>query len=194
MIFLLALTSMQSAMGYEEPEYKVLSKTTDFEIREYAEHIVAEVDVAGSMGDTGNAAFRILAGYIFGGNAGGEEMNMTAPVETRSGGEDSYTYTFMMERKYTFDSLPEPNDPRIRLVQRPSRIMAVRSYSGSWREAKMRENIEALLAALDAAGLEYTGEPILARYDSPFTLWFLRRNEVMIELPVRQSATQSGGA
>ena len=182
MIFLLALTSMQSAMSYEEPEYTILSATPDYEIREYAEHIVAEVDVTGSMGDTGNAAFRILAGYIFGDNAGSQEMNMTAPVETRPLGEDSYTYAFMMERKYTMASLPEPDDPRIRLTQRPSRVMAVRSYSGSWREAKMRENVEALLTALDSDGIEYTGDPILARYDSPFTLWFLRRNEVMIEL------------
>ena len=107
---------------------------------------------------------------------------MTAPVDTRPLGEDSYTYAFMMERKYTMASLPEPDDPRIRLTQRPSRVMAVRSYSGSWREAKMRENVEALLTALDSDGIEYTGDPILARYDSPFTLWFLRRNEVMIEL------------
>jgi hypothetical protein len=188
MIFLLALTSMQSAMSYEEPEYTVLSETPDYEIREYAEHIVAEVDVAGSMGDTGNAAFRILAGYIFGNNAGDEKMNMTAPVETRPLGDGSYTYAFMMERKYTMASLPEPADPRVRLEQRPSRIMAVRSYSGSWREAKMRENVEALLTALDAAGIEYMGDPILARYDSPFTLWFLRRNEVMIELPEKPVA------
>ncbi len=193
MIFLLALTSMQSAMSYEEPEYTVLSETPDYEIREYAEHIVAEVDVTGSMGDTGNAAFRILAGYIFGDNAASHKMNMTAPVETRPLGDDSYTYAFMMERKYTLAALPEPNDPRIRLTQRPARIMAVRSYSGSWREEKMQENIEALLAALDAAGVEYTGNPILARYDSPFTLWFLRRNEVMVELPIRTSAAQPGG-
>ena len=181
-ITLLIWTGVQSAMAYEQPEYTVLEETADYEIREYAEHIVAEVNVDGDKNGSGNSAFRILAAYIFGANVGKEEMNMTAPVETRRAEENSYTYAFMMERRYTLDTLPEPIDERIRIVKRPSRVMAVRSYSGSWREANYRSNLAVLMEALSEDGLEFRGEPILARYDSPFTLWFIKRNEVMIEL------------
>ncbi len=181
-IGLLMLSGVHDAMAYEEPEYKLLAKTPEYEIREYAEYIVAEVDVAGSMGDTGNTAFRILAGYIFGDNSGAEEMNMTAPVEARRADDNTYTYAFMMERRYALDALPEPADERIRLTKRPARVMAARRYSGSWREANYRNNAAKLIEALDVAGLAHSGNPILARYNSPFTPWFLRRNEVLVEL------------
>ena len=181
-IILLLWFGVQTAMAYEEPEYTVLSETAEYEIRKYAEHIVAEVDVGGRMGESGNSAFRILAGYIFGDNVGEEEMNMTAPVESRGAEDSGYTYAFMMERKYTLDTLPKPNDTRIKLIKRPSRIMAVRQYSGSWREANYRENAAALLEALEADKKEHSGSLVLARYDSPFTPWFMKRNEVMVEL------------
>lgn len=181
MIFLL-LTGMQSVMAYEEPEYKVLSETADYEVREYAPHVVAEVDVDGRMNDGGNDAFRILAGYIFGDNVQQEEMSMTAPVEARQADGSKHTYAFMMEKAYSLDALPEPLDERIRLTKRAPRIMAVRKYSGSWREANYRNNAAALLEALEADNRDYTGSVILARYNSPFTPWFLRRNEVMVEL------------
>ncbi len=179
---LLLWFGIQTAMAYEEPDYTVLAETVEYEIRKYAEHIVAEVNVGGGMGESGNSAFRILAGYIFGNNTEEEEMNMTAPVESRRAEESGYTYAFMMERKYTLDTLPEPNDPRIRLIKRPSRIMAVRQYSGSWREANYRENAAALLEALEADKKEHSGSLVLARYDSPFTPWFMKRNEIMVEL------------
>ena len=182
MLILLLWTAAQTAMAYEEPKYKLLDETADYEIREYDEHIVAEVDVPGDMKESGNKAFRLLAAYIFGDNAGDKEMNMTAPVEAREGDEGSHTYTFMMERKYTLDALPEPDNSQIRLMKRPTRIMAVRPYSGSWRETNYRNNLDTLLAALAADGLRYQGKPVLARYNSPMTPWFLRRNEVMVEL------------
>ena len=37
-------------------------------------------------------------------------------------------------------------------------------------------------AALDAAGVATQGEPVLARYNAPFTPWFLRRNEIWLAL------------
>lgn len=110
-------------------------------------------------------------------------MNMTAPVTSTPADDDSrVTYAFVMERKYTMDSLPAPTDPRIRIVERPARIMAVRRYSGGWSEKRYRENETALLDALQADRIEATGIPVFARYNAPFTPWFLRRNEVMIEI------------
>ena len=192
------LIAGQAAMAIEQPEYDVLARNGDFEVRRYAPYIVAEVDVPGTMKSAGNSAFRILAGYIFGNNverekmnmtapvesqtSGGRRMNMTAPVEARSGAGGTHTYAFVMERKYTLDTLPAPADSRIRLVTRPPRTMAVRRYSGGWGEANYEKHRDALLAALEGASIDIVGEPVWARYDSPMKPWFLRRNEVMVAI------------
>ncbi|MEM9404203.1 MAG: heme-binding protein, partial [Pseudomonadota bacterium] len=138
-------------MATEEPAYEVLSATDDYEIRRYEPYIVAETDVEGPYKDAGNQAFGILAGYIFGKNRQSEKMAMTAPVESRQADDGVkmamtapvtsrpsdaapglFTYGFVMERKYTLDTLPEPIDPRIRIREVPAKIVAVHRFSGSW--------------------------------------------------------------
>lgn len=193
--------SAAGAMAIEEPEFEILLMTPDYEVRSYAPYLVAEVDVHGSFSKFKAEAFRILAAYIFGENESGAKMEMTAPVDSRSEGRgtqmamaapvtssapdtqrDTYTYGFIMERKYTMETIPKPKDSRVQLRFRDPRIAAVRRYSGRWTEENYRQNESELLTALAADGVELRGEPILARYNSPFTPWFLRRNEVMIEV------------
>lgn len=197
----LIFLGMQGAMAIEEPVYEVVAEREEYEIRRYAPYIVAEVDVSGDRSDAGNRAFRILAGYIFGDNEPGEKMQMTAPVESRpeaSGtrmkmtapvesraadtAADAYTYAFVMERRYTLETLPKPLDPRVRLVERPARMLAARRYSGRWTEKNDTAQEAALVAALRADGVVAVGSPVLARYNPPFTPWFLRRNEVLVEV------------
>ena len=196
---LLLLAMAQPTMAIEKPHYEVLLTAEGFEIRRYAEYIVAEVEIDGGMHESGNSAFRILAGYIFGNNVAGEKMrmtapveasaaeegermNMTAPVESQPGTDGTTTYAFVMERKYTLETLPEPVDPQIRIAVRPARTMAVRRYTGTWSEANYTEHRTALFEALEAAGLEPLGAPVWARYNAPVTPWFMRRNEVMVEV------------
>ena len=189
-----------SAMAIEEPSYEVIATYDDFELRQYQPYLVAEVDVSGDFENTGNAAFRILAGYIFGDNEASVKMSMTAPVvskasgkgekmamtapvtATSAGGDGQMTYAFVMESKYTMETLPTPNDGRIRIREVPERIMAVRRYSGRWTLTKYRQNEELLRLALSNEGIEIAGDPILARYNSPFSLPMFRRNEVMFEI------------
>lgn len=189
-----------SAMAIEEPSYEVIATYDDFELRQYQPYLVAEVDVSGNFENTGNAAFRILAGYIFGDNEASAKMSMTAPVvskassqgekmamtapvtATSAGGDGQMTYAFVMESKYTMETLPTPNDGRIRIREVPERIMAVRRYSGRWTLAKYRLNEELLRVALSNEGIEIAGDSILARYNSPFSLPMFRRNEVMFEI------------
>jgi hypothetical protein len=160
-----------SAMAIEEPSYQIIDTYEDFEVRRYDAYVVAEVDVDGGFDDAGNSAFRILAGYIFGDNQAAQKMEMTAPVETRTSGKGE-----------KLDTLPVPNDERIRIREMPERVVAVRRYSGRWTQAKYMENEEILRAALAEAGITITSDPVLARYNSPFSIPFLRRNEVMFEV------------
>jgi hypothetical protein len=190
-----------NALALEEPEFEVVAERGAYEIRRYDPYIVAEVDVsAETERGAGNAAFRILAGYIFGDNkprtkmamtapveatpkpeGKGEKMNMTAPVESVSTG-DSYTYAFVMERQYTLETLPEPVDPRIRIVTRPARYVAVLRYSGSWSEKNTSRHRTELISALDADELAPRGPVTIARFNSPFALPVFRRNEVQVEV------------
>ena len=169
------------AMAIEEPSYEVLLETQHYEVRRYEPYIVAEVDVDDDFKRAGNSAFSVLAGYIFGDNASQQKMNMTAPVESAEN-DGPYTYSFVMERKYTMESLPEPTNPDVRLVQRPGRIMAVHRYSGGWSEERYEEHEQVLLDALAKDRVTTVGPPVFARYNAPFTPWFLRRNEIMIEV------------
>ena len=190
-----------NAMAIEEPRYEVLASTDDYEVRRYDSYIIAETDVEGSYKTSGNKAFRILAGYIFGDNQASEKMAMTAPVGSRAADDsvkmnmtapvasapsedaaDSYTYSFVMENKYSLETLPVPNDPRVRLRVVPERTVAVHRYSGSWSETNYLKHERVLLDALADDGVSTRGAPVSARYNAPFTPWFMRRNEVMIEI------------
>jgi hypothetical protein len=110
-----------------------------------------------------------------------EKMSMTAPVTAEAAGEKT-TYAFVMERKYTMETLPVPVDKRIRIREMPQRTLAVRQYSGRWTEENYEQNETALREALAAYGIRVISGPVLARYNSPFSLPMLRRNEVMFEI------------
>jgi len=183
-LFSLLLTG-SIAMALEEPKFEVIAEIDDIEIRRYEPYIVAEVDVP-----NGNSGFRALAGYIFGDNEQGERMEMTAPVESReSATPGQFTYSFVMEREYSLDTLPRPENEEIRLLERPERIVAVRRFSGRWTDKNFRRHLDELLQTLEKAGIEPSGVPEQARYNSPFTPFFMRRNEVII--PVKWSKDPS---
>jgi hypothetical protein len=203
LIGILPLLAGANVMAIEEPTYEVVKSYPELELRRYEPFLVAETEVDGDFDEVGSQAFRILAAYIFGENksqakmemtapvnqrpaAGeGEKMAMTAPVSQRSkgsGGSDTFVLSFVMPSGYSLDSLPVPLDPRVLLREEPAKLMAVRSYSGRWTEANYRENESLLLAAVEKAGLTPVAAPVYARYNSPFSLPFLRRNEAMVEV------------
>ena len=182
----------------EEPKYSVLKEYENFEIRNYASYLVAEVDIEGSYNKSGNEAFRILAGYIFGDNQSSTKMNMTAPVESEAiqspekmnmtapvfsnKNFNGYTYRFVMESKYTQETLPVPNNSKIRITEIKDRVMAVISFSGRWSQKNFEKHEQILVNDLKNAGIGVASEAIYARYNAPFTPWFLRRNEIMFEI------------
>ncbi|MEM6512741.1 MAG: heme-binding protein [Pseudomonadota bacterium] len=196
-LLLLLFTALSlPAMATETPDYEVVKTTDDYELRRYSPYLVAEVDVNGSMARAGNSGFRILANYIFGDNRSQTRMNMTAPVESIDVGEkmamtapvesvsgdDGYTYAFVMERRYSRDTLPMPNDSRIRIVERPARLVAASRFSGRMNDGLYERKLAELEAALERDGVKVMSAPMLARYDAPMVPGFLRRNEIMMEI------------
>jgi hypothetical protein len=187
------------AMAYEEPKYDVIEKTDMFELRAYSPVTVAEVLVDGSMDEAGNRGFRLIAGYIFGDNkshAGrSEEISMTVPVAMAPRSEKISMTTpvsmqentgkwrmyFVMPSKYKLETLPVPNNSEVKLREVPAKKYAVVRFSGFAGEVKTAKKTEELLVWLKSKQIKPSGEPILARYNAPWSLPFLRRNEVLVE-------------
>jgi len=186
-----------SAHAIEEPQYEVVEKVGDVEVRKYAPYVMAEVLVAGPADKAGNQAFPVLAGYIFGKNKGEKKLEMTAPVTqaatpvkmemtapvTQAEAPGGYAVQFVLPRSVTLESAPEPLDTRVRLRQMPARKVAAITFSGFWSDANYTEHLDRLESALRSAGVTWVGEPVYARYNAPFTPWFLRRNEIWLTLP-----------
>lgn len=186
-------------MATEEPIFVLESKAAHYEIRKYAATLVAETQIDAKFDEAGNKAFRILANYIFGDNKSKTKIAMTAPVTQQSEqtvsekiamtapvnqikNENGFLIQFTMPEKFTMATLPVPNDPRVKIREIPARRVAVYKYSGGWSESRYKTKLANLRAELQKDGLQTVGEPVFARYNPPFQLWFLRRNEIWLNL------------
>jgi hypothetical protein len=181
-------------MAAEEAPYKILKIDSIFELREYAPQVLAEITVDGDLESAGNKAFRPLFRYISGDNTSRDKIVMTAPVSQEQKGEKismtapvsqrrvqgKWAVSFMMPASYTMETLPTPDNPDIMLRQVPARRVAVVRYSGFWSEEKFLLHKEKLEKWINDSRFTITGETVWARYNAPFTLWFLRRNEILI--------------
>ena len=165
----------------EQQAYDVLRDYPGFELRWYPAHMVAETRVKGSFEGVGNRAFMRLVGYISGRNGAAQKVAMTAPVvqEAEEPETDGYVVGFVMPADFDAERAPEPNDPEVRLRTIPAQTAAALRFSGRWTRARYEEHAERLLAALESAGLEVDGPLRFARFDPPWTPWFLRHNEVV---------------
>ena len=198
---LLSLTLLffaHHAMATEEPKYTIIETSGAFELRAYKPMIIAQTRVAGDMDDAGTAGFKVIAGYIFGNNTANEvtdnKIKMTAPVSMQLESEKidmtapvsmqqtdgQWLVHFVMPEKYTLSSLPTPNNPAVVLKEVPARNYAAMRFSGFAGPIKVDKKIADLMTWLKAKGITPIGEPEMARYDAPWVLPFLRRNEIMV--------------
>jgi hypothetical protein len=178
----------------EQQPYEVVRETKAYELRRYPACVVAEVSVDADFEQAGGIAFRPLVEYIGGNNRSRESMAMTAPVvqsqemsmtapvvqSTEDGGRQ--VIAFVLPSSIAIDSAPIPSDPRINVREVPPVLTAVARYSGRWSQGSYRQRVEQLLTAIEADGLTAVSEPRFARFDPPFKPWFLRRNEVHIDV------------
>ena len=183
-------------MAIEEPAFQVTRKIGAVEVREYSPYVVAEVLISAAASDAGNAAFPILAAYIFGKNKGQKKFAMTAPVTqsarpmklkmtapvTQSAAQGGNVVQFVLPRGVTLDSAPEPLDARVKLREVPAHRVAAIRFSGLWSDANYNQHLAELQQVLRSANEAWSGEPVYARYDPPFMPWFLRRNEIWLDI------------
>ncbi len=186
-------------MAIEEPGFELIEQVDAFELRDYNPYIIAEVLVSGDLDDASSKGFKLIAGYIFGDNqskTGGEEkIRMTAPVTIEAASEKismtapvtmeetegQWRMFFVMPSSYTMETLPTPNNDEVRLKEIAGKKMAVIRFSGFTGEEKIAKKTKALNAWMESKSIKAIGNPEIARYNPPWTLPFLRRNEVMIE-------------
>ncbi|MAA85121.1 MAG: heme-binding protein [Halieaceae bacterium] len=164
------------AIAIEEPVYQVEKawETEQIEIRAYAPRVMAVTEMA----EDSNGGFRVLAGYIFGGNAEEQEIAMTAPVQQSMEGDREMA--FMMPAEYALEDLPEPEDQRVSFREAAAYTAAVIQFSGRASSEKADENWQQLRRFLIAEGIDITGKPTLNQYNPPWTLPFMRRNEIIV--------------
>lgn len=183
-------------MAIEEPKFTVSLREGDYEIRDYQEAVAAEVTVFGDQKGAVRKGFRVLARYIFGANTRRQTIAMTAPVAqqprretipmtapvTQIPSNDAWVIRFTMPSGSSLDSLPEPNDARVELRTVAAARFAVFRFSGLASPARVAAKSADLIAFAELRHLQTVGPVSLAQYNPPWTLWFLRRNEVMIQL------------
>lgn len=184
------------ALAVEEPAFHTVLQDGPFEIRDYPPLVVAEVTVRGGQTQAASKGFRLLAAYIFGANRRRQALRMTAPVVQADAGQKiamtapvSQTHTvagwvvrFTMPSSFSLETLPIPDDPRVHLRAAPAARLAVIRFSGVAWPKDVATKTAALEGWMGRRNLHAAGEPALAQYDPPWTVWFLRRNEVMIPI------------
>ena len=179
----------------ESPKYTVIEKEKNIELREYGSYIQAEVDVTGSDYQSAiRSGFRVLADFIFGNNVARQNIEMTTPVKVEQSqkiamttpvkvtGEGTYTVAFIMPSEFTLESLPIPNDNRVRIHSVPAHQIAVIRFSGYFKEDVIARNKQNLKDWIAAQGLETASDFTVAGYNPPWVPGILARNEVMVEV------------
>ena len=179
----------------EKPDYEVITSQDNIEIRRYGPMVIAEVEAKGSRENTIGNEFGILADYIFGNNALKNDIAMTAPVQQQQSvkiamtspvqqqlTDEVWTISFVMPSEYSIDTLPKPNNNRVRLKEVPPKTYVVMQFSGTNSNDNISKHEKLLMEYIVSHQIKTVGTFKYAFYDPPWTLPIMRRNEVMVEI------------
>ena len=196
--FLISLLIASTAMATEEPKFSIIEKSEPFELRSYAPQLIAEVKVEGDLDTASSQGFRLIAAFIFGQNQVSEKISMTAPVgiettqstkiamtvpvgiEASKGSNNQWIFSFVMPAEYTLATLPKPLNPLVSIRELPAQKRAAITFSGFYNEDKVNEKTKALEEWIKSKQWQTIGAPQFARYNPPWSLPFMRRNEILI--------------
>jgi SOUL heme-binding protein len=203
LLSVLLMAASTSSHAAEEPDYSVVRKLGNIELRSYAPYTVAEVLIQGAPTEVGTQAFPILAGYIFGKNKDARQFPMTSPViqsaqsrklamtapVIQTPGSGGIWVQFVLPKGVNAANAPKPLDARVSVRDVPAFEVAVIRYSGFWSDANYSDHLAQLQAALTQAAVVWTGEPMYSRYNAPYTPWFMRRNEIWLQIAPSSALT-----
>ena len=170
----------------EQAKYDVLREINNVEIRHYPSLVIARVD---GYGDGG---FNLLFNFITGNNQQKSKIAMTAPVVSEQIAmtapvlSESDSIAFVMPEGLTLETTPEPLDDRVKIIEIPARDVAALKFSGRWSNSIFKKKSKEMLEELTKAGIKTVGQVFTMRYNGPFTPWFMRRNEVAVEIEKTQ--------
>lgn len=169
-----------STSSIEKLPYKVIKEYDDFEVRQYETALFSSVVLSDtSYEESSSKGFRVLAGYIFGGNNTGEKIAMTSPVAMEIG--DSTKMSFMVPSGYTEETLPKPNNDKIFFEKKEGAVMAAIRFGGWANDERIEEYKQKLIALLQKEGIAYGETFMYLGYDPPYSV-INRRNEIVVEL------------
>ncbi|KAB8033470.1 SOUL family heme-binding protein [Fluviispira multicolorata] len=179
----------------EEAKYKVTIADGPFEVREYEEMIVATVETSGEQKDALQEGFFLLANYIFGNNTTQKKIPMTAPISRRSekipmtvpviqkrNGEHLWSVEFVLPSYFNLDTIPTPNNSRVQLFEREKQKFLVIRYKGRNTKKNIQAHLDKIISYAQIKEIKIKGPFYLSYYNPPWTLPFLRRNEIMFEI------------
>jgi len=201
LVFFTSLLIASTVMATEEPKFSIIEKSEPFELRAYAPQLIAEVKVEGDLDTASSQGFRLIAAFIFGQNQVSEKISMTAPVAIETAqrtkiamtvpvgieaskesatGVNQWLFSFVMPSEYTMATLPKPLNPLVTIRELPAQKRAAIIFSGFNNEAKVLEKTKALEEWIKSKQLQAIGNPQFARYNPPWSIPFMRRNEILI--------------
>jgi hypothetical protein len=186
-------------MAIESPKYSVISKNPSYEVRLYEPYVVAQVEIESGFDDAVNLGFSPLAGYIFGDNksrshiamtvpvteepaAAPQKIPMTRPVTAASSGPGRYRVSFTMPKKYSIETLPEPNNTSISFKALPAHKAAAIRFTGRMNARLFERKEKELRSSLESDGITVKSGAVAAQYDPPWIPGFLRRNEILLDI------------
>ena len=163
-------------MAYEESPFDIVHKTDIYEIRNYEDRLAIQATYTNQ-----DSGFRKLFNYISGANINSEKIKMTTPV-TNFDNSSRTVMQFYLPLKFTKKTAPAPTDPNVELVTIAGGRYAVLKYSGRITDKNFNKYKKILKENLTEDKIKIIGPAIKAIYNGPFTLPFLRRNEVMFQI------------
>ena len=166
-------------MANEQPDYTVIKKDNEFEIRQYTNFLTASVETEGERDDAIGKGFRILFKYISGENKNKESISMTVPVMQKSTGVNKWNVSFVVPKKFNLQNVPQPDNQSVKIINNPNlQVIVISLFS----DANIKENETKIRNYIKEKGLKIEEPAIYAGYNAPWTLWFLKRNEVLFKL------------
>ena len=171
-------------MPIETPQHKLIKKVGNFEIRSYAEMVVARTSVNSDYKESTLTGFRRIAGYIFGDNDKEMKIPMTAPVisDCPSSNEKPYEILFVMPKEHSLEDLPKANTELISIEKESLGEVAVWVFGGWATETRSLNYQKKLLEFISNEGLKHKGNFMISQYNSPWTLPPFRKNEAMVRI------------